>query len=198
MRIDCKDLACPEPVIKTKKALESLPENAVLEVEVNTPSSIENCKRFGASQGCEVREEPLPDGTILLTLVKGYGCEIAPATATKKKSGGAKTFFVKSDRIGNGDLGKTLMHGFLKTALELEELPANIVFVNEGVFITTKEENAATIAVLKELAARGVAIYSCGLCLGHFGIDTAEVQVGMVGNAYDTMVMLTTTDVVSL
>jgi selenium metabolism protein YedF len=167
-----------------------------LEVAVNTPSSIENCKRFAASQACEVREEKLPDGTVLLTLVKGFGCEIAPAAP--EKTGIGKTFFIKSDRIGNGELGKTLMQGFLKTALELERLPENIVMVNEGVFLSTKAENAAVIETLQTLAARGVKIYSCGLCLGHFGIDAAQLKVGMIGNAYDTMVMLTTTDVVSL
>ncbi len=196
MRINCKDLACPEPVIRTKKALESLPENAVLEVEVNTPSSIENCKRFAASQGCEVREEALPEGGLLLTLIKGYGCEITPEPA--KATGMARTLFIKGDRIGEGELGKGLMKGFLSTALELDKLPDNIIMVNEGVFLTTKPEYAAVTEALQKLEARGVKIYSCGLCLAHFGIDASEVKAGMVGNAYDTMVMLTTTDVTTL
>ena len=196
MRIDCKDLACPEPVIRTKKALESLPENAILEVEVNTPSSIENCKRFAASQGCEVREESLEGGSLLLTLIKGFGCEIIPEPP--KASGTPRTLFIKSDRIGEGELGRTLMKGFLTAALELDRLPDNIVMVNEGVLLSTKEENAPVIDALQKLEAKGTKIYSCGLCMGHFGIDTSELKVGMVGNAYDTMVLLTTTDVTTL
>lgn len=31
MKIDCRDLACPRPVIETKKALEELKENENLE-----------------------------------------------------------------------------------------------------------------------------------------------------------------------
>lgn len=196
MRIDCKDLSCPEPVLRTKKALESLGEEGVLEVELNSVSSLENCKRFAAGQGCTVHEE-LQGNMTLLTLVKGFPCDVVPETKSKGTTL-AKTLFVKTDRIGNGDLGKQLMAGFLKTALELEKLPKNIIFVNEGVLLTTQEENRAVIDSLKALEARGVEVYSCGLCLNHFKIAPESLQVGKIGNAYDTMRMLMETDVVSL
>ena len=194
MRIDCKDLACPEPVLRTKKALEGLGEDAVLEVELNSVSSIENCKRFAMNAGCEARLEEQDDMT-LLTIVKGYPCDIV---VPKKESTLAKTFFIKSESIGNGELGKQLMTGFLKTAQELDALPANIIFVNEGVKLTTQEEYRELIDALKALEERGVAIYSCGLCLNYFNIAPEALQVGQVGNAYDTLKMLTETDVVSL
>jgi selenium metabolism protein YedF len=194
MRIDCKDLDCPEPVLRTKKALEGLGEDAILEVELNTVSSIENCKRFAMNAGCEVRLEEQGDMT-LLTIVKGYPCDIVPE---KKSATLARSIFVKSDRIGNGELGKQLMLGFLKTTLELDELPANIIFVNEGVLLTTQEEHRDVIDALKALEERGVAIYSCGLCMNYFKIAPEALQVGQIGNAYDTMRMLMSSDVVSL
>lgn len=194
MRINCRDLDCPEPVLRTKKALETLGEDATLEVELNSVSSIENCKRFAMNQGCEARLEEQGDMT-LLTIVKGYPCDVEP----QQKSGTlSKTIFVKSDRIGNGELGKQLMLGFLKTTLEFEELPKNIIFVNEGVLLTTQEENREIIDALKELSARGVAVYSCGLCMNYFKIEPEALQVGEIGNAYDTMDMLLHTDVVTL
>ena len=196
MRINCKDLDCPEPVLRTKKALESLGDDAVLELELNSVSSVENCKRFAASQGCEVREEVQGDMT-LLTIVKGYPCDIVDESAQKSATV-AKTIFVKSDGIGNGELGKQLVQGFLKTTLELDALPRNIIFVNEGVLLTTQEENRGVIDALKALEARGVQIYSCGLCLNYFEIAPEALQVGQIGNAYDTMRMLMETDVVSL
>jgi len=198
MRIDCKDLDCPEPVLRTKKALESLGDEGILEVELNTVSSIENCKRFAMNAGCEVRLEKTGD-TTLLTVVKGYPCEIAPAPQAQPQTAArAKTFFVKSDRIGNGELGRQLMGGFLKTALELDTPPATIIFVNEGVLLTTQEENRDVIDALKALEAKGTAIYSCGLCLNYFKIPPEALQVGQIGNAYDTLRMLSETDVVSL
>lgn len=194
MRIDCKDLDCPEPVLRTKKALEGLGEDAMLEVELNSVSSVENCKRFGKNAGCEVRET-VQDHMTVLTLIKGYPCDIAPP---KKERTLAKSIFIKTDRIGNGDLGRMLMGGFLKTMNELDNLPTNIIFVNEGVLLTTQEENRDVIDALKALEQRGVQIYSCGLCLNYFNIAPEALQVGQIGNAYDTMKMLMETDVVSL
>ncbi len=80
-RIDCKNLACPEPVIKTKEALEEMDEG-ILEVEVNSFSSIQNVKRFAQNQGLYVTEKKDGKNTIL-TIVKGYECELPPQKEDK-------------------------------------------------------------------------------------------------------------------
>ena len=194
MRIDCCGLACPEPVLRTKKALEELENDSILEVEVDSLSSVENVKRFASKNGYENRSEELKDGKTLITIIKGYECSIAPK---EKKNFLNKTVFIKSDKVGNGELGTTLMKGFIKTMLEFEELPKNIIFVNEGVFLTTKDENSDVIENLKELSKRGVNIYSCGLCLNHFNIPASSLKVGEIGNAYDTVDMLLNSEVVN-
>jgi selenium metabolism protein YedF len=152
MKIDCCDLACPEPVLRTKKALEELENNSILEVVVNSVSSIENIKRFASKQGYESRVEEGLNGKSTVIIIKGYECAIIPA---KEENFLNKTVFVKSDKIGEGELGKILMKSFLKTILEFKTLPKNIVFVNEGVFLTTKEENSDLIENLKKLEKRG-------------------------------------------
>ena len=194
MQINCCDLACPQPVLETKKALEELDNNSILEVLVNSVSSIENVKRFATKSGYETRTEKLGDDKTLITIIKGFECTIEPES---KKSFLNKTVFIKTDKVGNGELGTTLMKGFIKTMLEFKELPLNIVFVNEGVFLTTKNENSEVIEHLKELENRGVNIYSCGLCMNHFNIPAEELKVGEIGNAYDTVDMLLNTDVVN-
>lgn len=73
MILDCRDMECPRPVLETKKALDALPEDATLTVEVNTLSGRENCKRFALSQHCTFREELLGDGATRLVIVKGNG-----------------------------------------------------------------------------------------------------------------------------
>lgn len=195
MTIDCRDMACPQPVLETKKGLEALGENGILTLVLNSVSSIENCSRFAASQGCSVTNEPQGDKETRLVIVKGYGCAIEAEPTAKTAN---KTIFIKSDKIGVGELGQKLIHGFLKTILEFESLPKNIVFVNEGVLVTTSPEYAQTAEALCELEKRGVTIRSCGLCLAHFGIDPESLKVGAIGNAYETMQMLLTTEVVSL
>ncbi len=195
MKIDCCDLACPEPVLKTKKALEELEDDSLLEVLVNSVSSVQNVKRFASKSGYESRVEEQDGGKTLITVIKGYECAIAPK---EEKNFLNKTVFVKTDKMGEGELGTILMKSFLKTILEFKALPKNLVFVNEGVYLTTKDENLDLIENLKELEKRGVKIYSCGLCLNFYKIDVSELKAGEIGNAYDSVDMLLNTDTVSL
>jgi selenium metabolism protein YedF len=192
-KIDCRNLACPEPVLRTKKALEEM-EEGILEVLVNSFSSVQNVKRYATNQGFEAKVEDLGNGESVITIVKGYGCVIIKEDNEFLE----KTIFIKDDKVGEGELGGILMKGFLKTTLEFKKLPKNIVFVNKGVFLTTKDENKEIIEILKEFEKRGVKIYSCGLCMNYYNISPEELKVGEVGNAYDTMDMLLHTDVVSL
>jgi selenium metabolism protein YedF len=192
-KIDCRNLACPEPVLRTKKALEEMDEG-ILEVLVNSISSVQNVKRYATNQGLEAKVEDLGNGESVITIIKGYECAIA----SEDNEFLEKTIFIKDDKVGEGELGKILMKGFLKTTLEFKKLPKNIVFVNKGVFLTTKDENKEIIEILKEFEKRGVKIYSCGLCMNHYNIAPEELKVGEIGNAYDTMDMLLHTEVVSL
>lgn len=196
MNLNCKDMPCPQPVLELKKALENLPDDGVIEIELNSISSVENCRRFALSQGCTASEEKDRDGITVMKIIKGFGCNISNQKSEEKFLN--RTIFIKTDRIGVGELGKKLMHGFLKTTLEFEALPRYIIFVNEGVLLSTQQENSEIIEVLQALESRGVTIYSCGLCLNALGIDPASLSVGEIGNAYDTMRILLSTDVVSL
>ena len=46
MQIDCRNLACPEPVIRTKNALDGLKVGEKLEILVNSIAPKENISRF--------------------------------------------------------------------------------------------------------------------------------------------------------
>jgi len=71
MTLNCRDMACPQPVLETKKALESLSFGEKLILEVNTLSGRENCKRFAMSQNCDFVEESAEDGATRLIITKG-------------------------------------------------------------------------------------------------------------------------------
>ena len=49
-KVDARGLSCPEPVILTKKALES--KEAVYEILVDNVTAKENVSRFAQHQGC--------------------------------------------------------------------------------------------------------------------------------------------------
>ncbi|EDM24572.1 sulfurtransferase-like selenium metabolism protein YedF [Caminibacter mediatlanticus] len=182
MKIDCRGLACPEPVIKTKRALDEINEG-VIEVIVDNIASKENVKRFAENQGysVDVKED---NGISILTIVKGYECKIVEDNSNNLLN---KTLLFKDDKVGEGELGKKLLRGFLKTLLDFDKLPKTITFINRGVFVTTKEEFSDVQEILKELNKKGVEIYSCGLCMEHFGINPKELKVGEIGNAFGTM-----------
>ena len=74
MKLDCKNLDCPKPVIQTKEAYEELADNDFLDIELNSFSSVENVKRFAKKQGIYFEIKPKKDGITLITLIKGYEC----------------------------------------------------------------------------------------------------------------------------
>ncbi len=74
--LDCKNLECPQPVIKTKEAIESLPNGSFLEVELNSFSSIENVKRFSKNQGLHVEVKSKTKEATILSISIEDGREI--------------------------------------------------------------------------------------------------------------------------
>ncbi len=83
-KLDCKDLECPLPVLKTKEAWESLEDDSMLDVELNSISSIENVKRFARKEGIYHKIKKLTNKITVITLVKGYECSLETKNDDKK------------------------------------------------------------------------------------------------------------------
>jgi len=187
--IDCRGLSCPEPVLRVKSALEALPEGAV-SVLVDNPASRENVKRFAESQGCAVQVQA-DGGGWRLSVVKGYACGVPEAQpgAVPGTPALPTALLISSDGIGPAPgLGQILMRAFLNTLGQATARPARVLFLNQGVHLTT--EGSEALDVLAELEKNGVEIYSCGTCLEFFGKRDA-LRVGQVSNMYDTVETLT-------
>ncbi len=107
-----------------------------------------------------------------------------------------KTLFLKSDKVGDGELGSMLTKGFLNAISEQEELPKAIICVNSAVLLTTSEDEEL-LQILKKIEDKGVNIYSCGTCLDFYKIRE-NLKIGIAGNAMDTAKMLLTEDIVTL
>lgn len=184
MQLDCRGLACPEPVIKTKNALEELPNDSVLEVLVSTEASKQNVMRFAANGGY-TNEAKNQDDYFIINIVKGFACGIASESSSQSQFQ-KRVLFLKSDKVGEGELGSKLVVGFLKSILELPKPPQKIICVNTAVYLTTADETSDVMQALQALEAKGVEIYSCGVCLDFYGVAD-RLKVGVVGNAYDTV-----------
>lgn len=184
--VDCRGLACPQPVLRTKEALED-EAGTLVSILVDNPASKENVRRFAESRGASVTvtEE---GGGWRLDLSKG---EVRAALAQEEPpvSAGPAVVLVVSDQIGpEPELGRVLMRAFLGTLSKATSRPSRLMFLNKGVHLTTEGSEVAD--VLRELEASGVEVLSCGTCLEFFG-KREQLIVGRVSNMYDTVETLT-------
>lgn len=192
--LDCRGLACPQPVLKAKELLDAIGQGSV-EVLVDNEAAESNLARFGKSQGCTV-EIRVSGDTRHITLGKGLPGETAKAAKAAKGTapedyrcdlpGAGLVYVFPADTMGRGNdaLGGVLMRAYVKTLKNLSPLPAKLFFYNTGVKITATESDL--IAPLRELADLGVEIYSCGTCLDFFNLKDG-VLVGQVTNMFEIM-----------
>ncbi|MDX9856893.1 MAG: sulfurtransferase-like selenium metabolism protein YedF [candidate division Zixibacteria bacterium] len=93
---------------------------------------------------------------------------------------------LKSSGIGDGeiDLGNKLMRSFLSMLVEMGQIPARIICMNSGVFLTTVDSPVEDI--LKTMEAKGTLILSCGTCLDYFN-RRDKLVVGQPSNMRETV-----------
>jgi selenium metabolism protein YedF len=179
--IDCRGLACPQPVITTKKALDQLKEGKMI-VIVDNASSCNNVERFVQSQGCsvEIKEE---GQDFYLHIQKTSGQDVNRMVKGDERAKKV-VVYVNSHLmgIGEGALGAILMRSFLKTLLELETKPSRLILINSGVRLAT--EGSEVLETLGKLSEKGVEILSCGTCLDFYGLKE-KLKVGKISNMYD-------------
>ena len=199
MQIDCRNLACPEPVIRTKNALESLEVGEKLEILVNSIAPKENISRFLKNQNVEFSVEQNGAET-KITAVKGesklelanfdeFVCEITPKT---KKT----VVYLNEEYAGSGDVGVSLLAKFLGALLQVDSKPEYVLCVNNAVKMTTNRAHPS-FKPLKDLEAAGVKILSCGSCLEAYKL-VSDLSVGEMSNAYEVMQILTTHEQIKL
>lgn len=191
-RIDCRNMACPAPVISVKKALEELGE---LQVLLDNGAPRENVTRFARNRGFLVSEEQDETGGWALTITSD---ENTRESGTSNNVNSDRVLLITSNCLGEGpeDLGRLLMKNFIHTLLETSDQPASIIFLNKGIFLTT--EGSEVLEALEKLNGMGVEILSCGLCLDFFELK-GKLRIGGTTNMLSIVEnMLSTTQVIKL
>jgi selenium metabolism protein YedF len=176
--IDCRGMACPQPVLTTKKALEGMEQGDFILI-VDNPAARDNVERFALSQGTVVDVEKKGD-EFFLHIQKKEASEVAGAMQKAEKV----VVYINSSVLGVGEeaLGKILMRAFFKTLLELKPIPSTLIFINSGVRLTS--EGSEVLDSLTALSGRGVKILSCGTCLDFYGLKE-KLKVGIISNMFD-------------
>jgi len=183
--VDVRGKACPQPVVMTKQALESLDKGIVTTI-VDNPTARDNVERFATSQGCTVRVKQHGD-EYYLDILKGSPPETRIKPPEKEgvtTSEPRVVVYINSDLMGTGEeeLGKILMRAFLKTLKDVSPKPEKLIFVNSGVKHTT--EGSDVIESIKELEAMDIVVMSCGTCLDYYQLKD-KLKVGLVSNMFD-------------
>ncbi|MGL5243694.1 MAG: sulfurtransferase-like selenium metabolism protein YedF [Sarcina sp.] len=173
--INCKGLACPMPVIKTKKYFDSI-EKGSAKIIVDNEVSKDNVCKYARGCGYDVSFMKEND-SFLINIEK---------RETKEKEFNKESFalIISSNLLGEGDeaLGEVLMKGYIYTLSESESIPDKLIFINSGVKLTIK--NSPVLESLDNLAKKGVDILCCGTCLDFYGIKE-NLAIGTITNMYN-------------
>ncbi|QCD44541.1 sulfurtransferase-like selenium metabolism protein YedF [Campylobacter mucosalis] len=195
-RLDCRNLECPEPVIRTKNALNELKDAQKLEILVNSQAPRENISRFLNSQNQNFTIKDLPNGETLFEVSKSGVLAEVNTDDFVCNTLSKKVIFLNEDRTGSGEVGVGLLAKFLGAFLQVENKPYAVLLVNNAVRLSTDRAQPAFKA-LKDLEALGVKILSCGSCLEAYKL-VDKLGVGEMTNAFEIADILSKYDEIKL
>jgi len=174
--IDARGMACPMPVINTKKILEAMEKGAVTTL-VDNEAAKDNVKALANSMGCGVEIEQ--EGNEYRVHITKKNVKMSSDNLVTDNT----VLLISASEMGrsSAELGDILMKSFMFTLVESDKLPKTILFVNGGIYLTCAD--SSVLEHLISLRNRGVEILSCGTCLDYFNLKD-KLAVGQVSNMY--------------
>ena len=165
---NAKGMACPLPVIETKKLLE---EYEVVETTVDNLIATQK-------MNYDIDTKKISDEEYIVT-ISDKGIKEVKVINTLDDS---YVVVINKSIMGHGseELGKKLMKSFIYTLTEQEILPKKIIFYNEGALLVDKTRSHV-LKELQELEENGVEIMCCGACIDYYKV---ELAVGNSSNMY--------------
>jgi selenium metabolism protein YedF len=192
--VNALGMACPLPVVETKKALEGMTEAGTITVLVDNEIAVQNVSRFAGSRQLDAKSEKKSDKEFQIVITvpaDKLGGSAAEGNAAQDEEpvcivdGRRKGMVVVigSNQMGNGaeQLGKSLMKAFIFALTKQDYLPETMLFFNSGAYLTC--EGSDSLQDIKELEAQGVEVMTCGTCLDFYDLKE-KLAVGSVTNMY--------------
>lgn len=190
--LDCQGMACPLPVVNTKKCTEEMKTGDILHVVVDNEIAVQNLLRFAYHKGYTASSEKTDDAEFRITMIVGETAETSSinevneeeleCTADSRRKGMLVVLSANTMGTGDSKLGTALMKAFVFALTKQDYLPETILCYNTGAYLTC--EDADTLEDLKLLESEGVTILTCGTCLDFYGLKE-KLAVGSVTNMYD-------------
>ena len=189
--LDCRGLACPNPVLKTKELIDR-GDVGQLTVLVDNPAAQENVSRFLQRAGFEVRVEE-NQGTFAVSGARGATGTCQVMVPEAREAPHRILVLMGSDTLGRGDnfLGSKLIGNFIATLKEMGPELWCVVLLNSGVKLAVG--GSEVLPGLLALEHSGVRLLVCGTCLNHFELLEAK-QVGETTNMLDIVTAMQLAD----
>ncbi len=185
--VDCRGLACPQPVINTKKALEEADVKTITTI-VDNDVARQNVTLFARNAGHQVDEQQ-KDGFYYLTVTRSDVSPVAKQTnesntqapAVTTVPPGGPVYFITTNEFGQGspDLGEVLMKSLFTTLVAMTPPPTALLFLNAGAYLTC--EGTPVQEQLEKLYAAGTTVLTCGTCLEYYHLKE-RLLLGNISN----------------
>lgn len=181
-RIDVRNEVCQDPANKVKGVLDQLKEQ---NIQVTKIEIVGDCEKALA----EVENFLINQGYIFETSGNESEFSIVVKSKEEKKIEELeekpieiiqKAFFLKDDKMGDGDLGRRLLDGFFAELSRSYKVPRYIILSNRAVFLA-QNDIAKSLQILER---KGVEILLCKTCVDHFMIES-KIIVGKISNALE-------------
>ncbi len=190
--LDCRGLACPNPVLRTKEIIDR-GNIARLSILVDNAAAKENVSRFLSRTGYEVSISG-EEGNFRVTGTRDEpaACEVTEEPGTLGRE--TKTaVFVATDSLGKGDetLGRKLIVNFIATLKEMGPELWRLILLNGGVKLAV--EGSECLQALIALEKEGVHVLVCGTCLNYYGLLEKKL-VGETTNMLDIVTAMQLAD----
>lgn len=188
VKVDCKGLACPQPLIAVRKAMRESAVGVEIEVVVDNNTARNNVTQMLADFGVKIEFVSTSEGLFVARFANPEVEEEvslqeidAITCPTTSEVGGSPVLLCATEFLGVGDdtLGAILMKGFLSTLSAWKPLPKAILFLNSGVRLCLQDSGA--LETLKELERLGVALLICGTCVDFYHVRE-QIAVGTITN----------------
>jgi selenium metabolism protein YedF len=126
--LDCRGQSCPQPVVETKKRLDSMSEG-MLTVLVDNETARNNLLKLAASMNLDTSVSA-EKGIFAVTLRK-----TAQLPRSSRDDDKPAALLVTAETMGRGsdELGALLMRSFFYALAEQDKLPAAVYLVNSAV-----------------------------------------------------------------
>lgn len=186
IKVDARGMACPLPVVNTKKTIENMKEDGVVYVYVDNEIAVQNLLKFAKQKGFEAQGNKKADNDYEVIIKVGEVViekeEVIECELDTRHKGMCVVLSSNCMGVGEEKLGKALMKAFVFALTKQDQLPEKIVCYNSGAYLTCEGSDA--LEDLKSLEAAGVEILTCGTCLDFYGIKD-KLAVGNVTNMYE-------------